>query len=232
MGCFCSRDDEQRSPSGKSYYLPTINESLEELGMPKFNPPIPKNQTDLLVQHIKKCEAAKPIQNSKVTLGFTGFVLGDADHGSKSSGTYRRLPTLYLNECRSPSLLKMSFETEEVSLLQREASLEKPAVVMSADSLSPPSSTKVKVENSTSLLSVKSTQYGKCFDYTENLEILLSDGEVIQGVKEIVLKMSVGDEVIAFIPSKLAFGDKGLENIIPPNANLVVQIVLKNILKP
>jgi len=233
MGCIFSSNNEQRETREESYHLPTINESLEEFGMPKFNPPIPKNQTDLLVQQIKKCEAAKPIKNSTVILGFTGFVLGVADRGSRTSGTIKRLPTLYLNECRSPSVMKISLEEEEASLLmQKEVSLVQPAVVVRAESQTPPSSSRGYVANSPSLLSVKSTVYGKCFDYTENWEIHLGDGEVIKGVEEIVLKMSVGDEVIAFIPSKLAFGVKGLDNIIPPNANLVVQIVLRNIVKP
>jgi len=224
MGCISSLKSEENSND-----LPTINESLEEFGMPKFNPPIPKNQTELLVQYIKKCEAAKPIQNSTVILGFTGFVWGDAaGRESRSSGSIRRLQTLYRNECKSPSLEKMSFKSDDASYLLAEGSSQNPAVVVSAGS---PSSTEGKVVNWPSLNNRKSTEYGKCFDYTENWEIHLGDGEVIQGVEEIVSKMSVGDEVIAFIPSKLAFGKKGMGIIIPPNASLVVQIVLRNILK-
>jgi len=60
--------------------------------------------------------------------------------------------------------------------------------------------------------------------------VQLGAGEIIDGLETIILSMSVGEEVIAFIPSRLAFGEAGLSNLVPPKADLVAQVTLQCIL--
>ena len=52
-------------------------------------------------------------------------------------------------------------------------------------------------------------------------------GELIQGWNEILLKMTPGDEWLAYIPSALAYGASSPGGGIPPNADLVFRIKLE-----
>ncbi|WP_103070268.1 peptidylprolyl isomerase [Aquimarina sediminis] len=54
------------------------------------------------------------------------------------------------------------------------------------------------------------------------------DAKMIPGFKEGVQKMKVGDKAILFIPSHLAYGEKGVGPI-PPNADLIFELELVNI---
>lgn len=36
--------------------------------------------------------------------------------------------------------------------------------------------------------------------------------------------MNFGDKIIAFIPSKLGYGERGAGNVIPPNSNIIFEI--------
>ena len=38
--------------------------------------------------------------------------------------------------------------------------------------------------------------------------------------------MALNDKLVAFIPSKLAYGERGAGNVIPPNANIIFEIEL------
>ena len=49
---------------------------------------------------------------------------------------------------------------------------------------------------------------------------------LIPGFIEGMEKMSTGDKVILFIPSYLAYGERGAQGVIPPNTNLVFEIEL------
>lgn len=46
-------------------------------------------------------------------------------------------------------------------------------------------------------------------------------GGVIKGYDEMALLMREGDDVVAILPSDIAYGDKGSGNVIPPKATLV-----------
>ena len=48
--------------------------------------------------------------------------------------------------------------------------------------------------------------------------------DLIAGFKEGLLKMKVGDKVRLFIPSHLAWGERGAGGVIPPNADVVFDI--------
>lgn len=47
---------------------------------------------------------------------------------------------------------------------------------------------------------------------------------MIPGFKEAIQQMQVGDEVVAFIPSHLGYGERGYGRAIPPNSDLVFKI--------
>lgn len=49
---------------------------------------------------------------------------------------------------------------------------------------------------------------------------------LIPGFIEAMDKLNFGDKIIAFIPAKLAWGDRGFGGMIPPNANVIFQIEL------
>lgn len=54
---------------------------------------------------------------------------------------------------------------------------------------------------------------------------------LIPGFREALLKMKVGDKAKVFIPSFLAYGERGAGGVIPPNANLIFELELTKILK-
>ena len=47
---------------------------------------------------------------------------------------------------------------------------------------------------------------------------------LIPGFIEALSNMNYGDKAIAFIPSKLGYGERGAGNVIPPNSNIVFEI--------
>jgi len=49
---------------------------------------------------------------------------------------------------------------------------------------------------------------------------------LIPGFIEALSFMNYGDKIVAFIPSKLGYGERGAGNVIPPNANIVFEIEL------
>ena len=49
-------------------------------------------------------------------------------------------------------------------------------------------------------------------------------GGLIPGFLEAANMMSVGDKIIAFIPSALGYGEKGAGNVIPPNSDIIFEI--------
>ncbi len=51
-----------------------------------------------------------------------------------------------------------------------------------------------------------------------------SKSGLIPGFIEALEKMGFGDRLIAFIPSKLGYGERGAGGVIPPNANIIFEI--------
>jgi len=49
---------------------------------------------------------------------------------------------------------------------------------------------------------------------------------LIPGFIEALDKMNIGDKIVVFIPSKLAYGERGAGTVIPPNANIIFEIEL------
>ncbi len=85
---------------------------------------------------------------------------------------------------------------------------------------------------------VKTHYTGKLIDGTE-FDSSIKRGEpaefpvtgVIKGWTEALLMMPVGSKWMLYIPSDLAYGDRGAGNVIPPNATLIFEIELLEILK-
>lgn len=49
---------------------------------------------------------------------------------------------------------------------------------------------------------------------------------LIPGFIEALEQMAIGDRIVAFIPSNLAYGARGAGNVIPPNSNIIFEIEL------
>jgi len=54
-------------------------------------------------------------------------------------------------------------------------------------------------------------------------------GLVIKGWDEAIVKMRKGEKVRLYIPAVLAYGERGVEGVIPPNANLIFDVALIDI---
>jgi len=69
---------------------------------------------------------------------------------------------------------------------------------------------------------------GRTFDSSHDrkqpLEFKLGAGKVIKGYDEGLAKLHVGDHAILVIPGKLAYGPRGVPDVIPPDATLVFVI--------
>jgi FKBP-type peptidyl-prolyl cis-trans isomerase len=64
-------------------------------------------------------------------------------------------------------------------------------------------------------------KFDSSYDAKEPLEFKLGAGRVIKGYDEGIAKLHVGDHAILVIPGKLAYGPRGIPNVIPSNATLI-----------
>jgi peptidylprolyl isomerase len=64
-------------------------------------------------------------------------------------------------------------------------------------------------------------KFDSSYDHNEPLAFKLGAGRVIKGWDKGVAKLRVGDHAILMIPGKLAYGLKGIPNVIPPDATLI-----------
>jgi len=250
-------DEDEEEPEYCDTRLDTIDESLGEKGMPKFTPPVPKNHKELFVQRLVsgKEKTMKPTKNSTVELQFSGWVSEEGDLWRPTSdlSSYQRLRTLLLvsgkdstdpssavGESRNCSEIVKPRSSKNRTDLDREsvysagvAELEKAFFTFpNSASVTPRVSKPIFLNQDSYPTShtAKSSIYGKCVDYTESWEVTLGSGELVEGLELVILNMSVGDEVIAFIPSRLAHGEQGLGRVFPPRADLIVQVQLQKII--
>lgn len=74
---------------------------------------------------------------------------------------------------------------------------------------------------------------GKVFDSSEQRQapfaFTLGQGQVIPGWEQGVAGMKIGERRKLTIPASLAYGEKGIGNVIPPNATLVFEVELLNV---
>ena len=64
-------------------------------------------------------------------------------------------------------------------------------------------------------------KFDSSHDRNEPFAFELGAGKVIKGYDEGLAKLRVGDQAILVIPGKLAYGPKGIPNVIPPDATLI-----------
>lgn len=64
-------------------------------------------------------------------------------------------------------------------------------------------------------------KFDSSFDRNEPFAFKLGAGQVIKGWDEGVGKLRVGDQAILVLPGKLAYGLRGVPNVIPPDATLI-----------
>ena len=67
-------------------------------------------------------------------------------------------------------------------------------------------------------------KFDSSHDRNEPLEFKLGIGKVIKGFDEGIAKLRVGDHAILVIPGKLAYGPKGIPDVIPPDSTLIFVI--------
>lgn len=65
------------------------------------------------------------------------------------------------------------------------------------------------------------TKFDSSFDRNQPFAFKLGAGQVIKGWDEGVAKLRVGDHAILVLPGNLAYGPRGVPNVIPPDATLI-----------
>jgi len=64
-------------------------------------------------------------------------------------------------------------------------------------------------------------KFDSSHDRNEPFAFKLGGGQVIKGWDEGVAKLRVGDQAILVLPGKIAYGPRGVTNVIPPDATLI-----------
>ncbi len=95
-------------------------------------------------------------------------------------------------------------------------------IIQNAEGMTPRRSDKVVVHYTGSLLN--GTKFDSSYDRGEPLEFPVN--AVIEGWQELLTNMKVGMKAKAWIPSELAYGEEGVQSVIPGNALLVFDVEL------
>jgi len=74
------------------------------------------------------------------------------------------------------------------------------------------------------------TQFDSSYDKGKAFQCVIGTGRVIKGWDQGLMGMKVGGKRKLFVPSDLAYGDRGMGKNIPPNSNLSFEIELLEVL--
>lgn len=62
--------------------------------------------------------------------------------------------------------------------------------------------------------------------HEEPIAICIGEGELLEGVDKGLEGMGIGDSRRLIVPSKLAFGERGVPSRVPPNATLFIEVTI------
>lgn len=74
------------------------------------------------------------------------------------------------------------------------------------------------------------SQFDSSYDKGKAFQCVIGTGRVIKGWDQGLMGMKVGGKRKLFVPAHLAYGDRGMGKIIPPNSDLSFEIELLEVL--
>jgi len=74
------------------------------------------------------------------------------------------------------------------------------------------------------------TKFDSSYDRNKAFQFVIGSGRVIKGWDQGILGMKVGGKRTLHIPSELAYGERQVGNLIPPNSNLIFHVELLEVL--
>lgn len=74
------------------------------------------------------------------------------------------------------------------------------------------------------------TKFDSSYDRNKAFQFVIGSGRVIKGWDQGILGMKVGGKRTLHIPSDLAYGERQVGNLIPPNSNLIFHVELLEVL--
>jgi peptidylprolyl isomerase len=57
-------------------------------------------------------------------------------------------------------------------------------------------------------------------------ELPVGTGRIIPGLEESIGDMTKGEQRLVIVPPELAYGDRGIDNLVPPNSFVIFEIEL------
>lgn len=76
------------------------------------------------------------------------------------------------------------------------------------------------------------TVFDTSYKNGEPIRVTVGENQVIKGLDMGLLLMNKGSKLQLLVPYKLAYGTKGLNNIVPPNTNITIDVELINLVTP
>ena len=74
-------------------------------------------------------------------------------------------------------------------------------------------------------------RYDNSYQRREPFELVMGDGNIVPGLYKALHFAREGDKLMILIPSREAYGDKGLTSIIKPNEDIFYDIIVREVVK-